>query len=369
MNLQLGKDRCWTHRLVARPQQQGMTLTELMVAMLLGLLLIAATIQVFIGSKQTYRTTEASSVVQENGRFADHFLSHDLRMAGFFGCLGQSELEFTNNVDASSNKYPSDVGAAVDISSENELRAYVISNSLPADLSALGLNMGSNEGDVMPDTEAVLIRRANQCPGGRVVPPLMGDQSANIKIADAESCGLEQNAVALITDCQTADAFGITNNPVSGSKDTLTHSNALNLSNNLSTTYGEDAWVYSMYAAVYYIGRDRAGEPSLYRWSLGKGGTMQAEELVGDIEDLAFEFGIDQDEDFVADTYLDTSELSAADWARVVAVRYSLVARSNEENVIDDVQEYRFDGQDMEGTDRRLRHVFTKTVSLRNRLK
>ncbi|WP_200182377.1 PilW family protein [Ectothiorhodospira mobilis] len=357
------------HSFLTGMRQQGMTLTELMVAMLLGLLLIAAIIQIFTGSKQTYRTTEASSVVQENGRFADHFLSHDLRMAGFFGCLGESELEFTNNVDASSNKYPSDVSEAVNISVDNELRAYAIGSSLPSDLGALGLAMGSNEGDVMPNTEAVLIRRANQCPGGRVVPPLMGDQSANIKIADAESCGLEQNTVALITDCQTADAFGITNNPVSGTKDTLTHSSALNLSNNLSTTYGEDAWVYSMYAAVYYVGRDRAGEPSLYRRMLGKGGTMQAEELVGDIEDLAFEFGIDQDEDFVADTYRDTSELSMADWARVVAVRYSFVARSHEGNVIDNVQEYRFDGQDMEGTDRRLRHVFTKTVSLRNRLK
>lgn len=346
----------------------GMTLIELMVAMLLGLMLIAATIQVFIGSKQTYRTTEASSRVQENGRFADEFLSRDLRMAGFFGCLGESELEFTNNVDP--NKYDSDVGEAVDISAGNELRAFDIGSSLPSDLTALGLSMGSDSGDVLPNTEAVLIRRANQCPGGQVVPPLMGDGAANIKIADAESCGLEQDSVALITDCQTADAFGITNNPLSGgSKDTLNHSNALNDGNTLSTKYGEDAWVYTLYAAVYYIGRNPAGEPALYRRVLSNAGNMVAEELVEHVEDLAFEFGIDENNDFVADTYRDTSELSSADWSKVVAARYSLVARSHEQNVTQGVQEYEFDGSDLEGTDRRLRHVFTKTVSLRNRLK
>ncbi|MGM0517417.1 MAG: PilW family protein [Pseudomonadota bacterium] len=371
MNPLQGKDRNMKHSPLNAHHQRGMTLIELMVAMLLGLMLIAATIQVFIGSKQTYRTTEASSRVQENGRFADQFLSHDLRMAGFFGCLGESELEFTNNVDDSSSKYGSEVGEAVDISAGNELRGYVVGNSLPSDLTALGLSMGSDSGDVLPNTEAVLIRRANQCPGGKVVPPLMGDTSANIKIADAESCGLTQNSVALITDCQTADAFGITNNPVGGSKDTLTHSAALNINNTLSTTYAEDAWVYTLYAAVYYIGRNPAGEPALYRRALGKDGTMQAEELVEHIEDIAFEYGVDYNNDFVADAYRSTSDVETGNlWDEVVAARFSFVARSHEANVTQGVQEYEFDGNDdLEGTDRRLRHVFTKTVSVRNRLK
>ncbi|QGT77489.1 hypothetical protein GM160_00545 [Guyparkeria halophila] len=352
----------------AQAQQTGLSLIELMVALVLGLLLIAAAIQIFLGSKQTYRTTEASSRVQENGRFANLFLSQDLRMAGYFGCLGQAGMQFTNNVDGS--KFDSDAQAAIDISPEGAIQGFEIGTSgLPQDLSDLGLSAGTNAGDVLPDTEAVIVRHASQCPGGNVVQQ-MPDSAANIKIADAASCELDQNDIALITDCETADAFAISNNPQSGGggvpKDTLTHANNINLGTTLSKSYGEDAWVYSFQASIYYLGNNTAGEPALYRRKLING-SLSSEELVEHVEDIAFEFGLDTNGDYVADSYRDTGSVS--NWAQVVAARYSLVARSHEQNVTQTVQNYTFDGEALTGDDRRLRHVFTDTISLRNRLK
>ncbi|MDO9107004.1 MAG: PilW family protein [Methylovulum sp.] len=63
--------------------QSGLTLIELMIAMLLGVFLIGGVVQIFVSSKQTYRMQEGLSRLQENGRFAMDFISRDLRMAGY----------------------------------------------------------------------------------------------------------------------------------------------------------------------------------------------------------------------------------------------------------------------------------------------
>lgn len=67
----------------ARCRQRGVTLIELLVSMALGVFIVAGTIQIFIGSKQTYRTQVALSRLQENGRFALDMLQQSLRMTGY----------------------------------------------------------------------------------------------------------------------------------------------------------------------------------------------------------------------------------------------------------------------------------------------
>ena len=47
-----------------------MTMVELMVALLLGILLTGGTIQVFISNRATYAFNEGYARLQENGRFA-----------------------------------------------------------------------------------------------------------------------------------------------------------------------------------------------------------------------------------------------------------------------------------------------------------
>ena len=69
--------------------QRGLTLVELMIAMLLGLFLLGGLLQIFISSKQTYRMQEGLSRLQENGRFAIDFMARDIRLAGYKGCSSQ----------------------------------------------------------------------------------------------------------------------------------------------------------------------------------------------------------------------------------------------------------------------------------------
>lgn len=63
--------------------QKGFSLVEIMLALTISLFLLAGFVQLFIGSKQTYRFSDGLSRLQENGRFAIDRLAFDIRMAGF----------------------------------------------------------------------------------------------------------------------------------------------------------------------------------------------------------------------------------------------------------------------------------------------
>jgi type IV pilus assembly protein PilW len=67
----------------SRQQQTGLSLVELMVALVLGLVLMTGIIQVFLSSRQTYTANEAMARMQENGRFALEFISRSARNAGY----------------------------------------------------------------------------------------------------------------------------------------------------------------------------------------------------------------------------------------------------------------------------------------------
>ena len=69
-------------------RQSGFSLVELMLATSLGLFLIVGLMQVYLSVEKTYRLQQAIIQLQDNGRFAIHFLSQHIRMAGYADCNG-----------------------------------------------------------------------------------------------------------------------------------------------------------------------------------------------------------------------------------------------------------------------------------------
>ena len=64
-------------------RQRGMSLVELMVAMAIGLVITVVIANLFIGTKQTYRTQDDLSRIQENLRFAFQVVGRTVRQAGY----------------------------------------------------------------------------------------------------------------------------------------------------------------------------------------------------------------------------------------------------------------------------------------------
>ncbi|MBF0264572.1 MAG: PilW family protein [Gammaproteobacteria bacterium] len=360
-------------------KQNGFTLVEIMVALTISMTVLAGVMELYISNKKSYQLHESVARIQEQGRFAMVFLKKELRLAGYMGCMS-NKVKFTNNVDPS--KYPSEVIAAADLvvkSSNNGLagssiQAFNNVTTLPTTLLNLGLSIGSGEGEMITNTDVILVRRSAYCPGGQVVAPLMGSQSANIKIADAScpaGCCINKNDLVVISNCQNADLFAVGNNASAsgGSHDTLTHSNALNTSNTLSIKYGLDARVYKFQASIWYIGNGASGTPALFKKALS-GNTLTTQEMVPDIENMQLLFGQDKTASGDANHYVPADQLVNS--ANVVAIKASFLVSSNKDAITTKPRSVYYNGTIInsgEGSDRRLRRVFNATIALRNRLK
>lgn len=64
----------------------GFSLTELMIAMVLGLLILGGVLGVFMANQTTSRVNTSLSEVQNTARIAFQLMSKDMRSAGFSGC-------------------------------------------------------------------------------------------------------------------------------------------------------------------------------------------------------------------------------------------------------------------------------------------
>ncbi|TDB34375.1 prepilin-type N-terminal cleavage/methylation domain-containing protein, partial [Stenotrophomonas sp. TEPEL] len=78
----------------------GLSLIELMISLVIGLIILLAVVQVFSASRTAYQLSEGLARVQENSRFAMDTLQREIRMAGHFGCTNDQAhtMELTSTL-------------------------------------------------------------------------------------------------------------------------------------------------------------------------------------------------------------------------------------------------------------------------------
>ena len=90
-----------------KDKQSGLTLIELLIAMLIGTLLILGATSMFIANKRVYKEVDFQGRLAENARFGMEMMIRDLRMAGFMGCAVQQGINNrldVLNTDGTQNK-------------------------------------------------------------------------------------------------------------------------------------------------------------------------------------------------------------------------------------------------------------------------
>lgn len=65
-----------------RNSQRGFTLVELMVAMLIGLILMLAAVQLFLTNQRTFALQQALATLHEDGQMVTRYMTADIRQAG-----------------------------------------------------------------------------------------------------------------------------------------------------------------------------------------------------------------------------------------------------------------------------------------------
>lgn len=72
-------------------RQRGLSLVELMISLVVGLILIAAVFNMYSGNVRSARFTEGMQAIQENGRYAVSVLQRSFRLAGYSPIPGVTE--------------------------------------------------------------------------------------------------------------------------------------------------------------------------------------------------------------------------------------------------------------------------------------
>lgn len=395
-------------------------MVEIMVALLIGLVLLTGIVEIYIGSKQSYRLQDQAARMQEGARFALDSLNREARMAGFYGCSIYSEKD-NNYSDCNNpplmrptrllNVLNNRCDLAYDFrfkmqgfeaNSTHPGQTYAITAVNPAPASS-GTGWTPNlvstnpkiDDKVIAGSDVLVIRAPiaasrSALSTSTATTLQVGAGDATIAVGDlliAANCArarLFQATTAVTTIAAGSVPHGTSGTPGNacttwgvlavGSAPVASAYNEDCSSEKLSLFDGSNGGVEIIPVAtiLYYVGRrdptttDPSPGPSLYR----KVGTDSAQELVEGVENMQVLYGVRLANNNLA--YLPAD--SVINWTQVVSLRIGLLLRTLDDNLTTtaDNQSYNANGADVLGTmvkpvsDRRLRRVISTTISIRN---
>ena len=312
-----------------------MSLTEALVALALGMLMMAGAVAGYAKTRDAYSALETNARLQETARYAMALIEADARMAGFWG--------LTSRADAVT------VSAALGFPAKCGGQAWVtdtlrfIDGSNNAYLAAP--NCAALSGGAQPGSDVLVIRRAS---AERITP-----QNATVAAPNRDRVLVVTNRVQgqifVPKDLSNAIPSGYATlddparAPLADTRELLVH--------------------------AYYVSSGSStagGYPALRRKILTAGPDIGDEEIVAGIEDLQFQIGLDTNGDSLADTFVNPG--GATDAAIPVALRIWLRLRAPErDNAFTDDRAAAYADRTMNAShDHFRRLLYSKTLQLRN---
>lgn len=338
-----------THSMTRAMRQSGFGLIELMIALLLGLIVIGGATAVFLSNKQSYRSNDALSQVQENSRIAFELIARDVRQTGLTGCgnLGRVANVLNNGPNNGGTDWYADFG--------NALIGYEGDEDDPA------VTTGTGTAQRVAGTDSLELIGLDD--SGLSVAS-HNPSAANFKLNES-SADLADGDIIVVCDPDHAVITQITN--YNSSNVTLVHNTGTETPGNCSkglgfptqcTTlgnqyaFGPNSQIAKLAAIDWYIGNNPLGGRSLYRIGLLNSGgvpTPTPQEMIRNVDDMQIQYHSP-----AGATYVDADTVTASAWGTVDAVRLTLQFRSTEQ----------FAGTDAQPITRNM----TTTIVLRNRV-
>lgn len=376
---------CAPHR------QAGLTMVELLVAIALGVFLSWGAIQAFLSGRQSYILQQALSRIQENARMAQELIGFDIRSSGSYGCAvgrGMGDADDVNFLPGSSHAVGA--GSTNPTAEHNFAFAVFATNNVSGAANADTTLLANLNPAPLAGTDVLFTHIAIDMGAAILAAP--APTSTQFSVPNR---GFTRTDVLSVADCTSNFIFRPTAVVPVGVNQLITHPprNIPSLPPpSLPLPVG--ATVMRLDAPIYYIANNPAGTPSLYRRLIGG----NSEELLSGVQDMQIEVGIDTNNDGSVDEFRTPNNVTAAQWnawndsnsdgdiqeilnvdgapilvaarveENVVAIRYSLLLRSEEANLVESPQPYTFNGVLTTPTDFRLRQVVTSTVGIRGRL-
>jgi type IV pilus assembly protein PilW len=330
-----------------RLHQDGLSLIELMISITLGLLILAALSTLFVNQSKARAELDKAYRMIDNGRYALEVLSSDLRLAGYYG-----EFAPTSGVPAVPGSLPnpcststSDISGALQLAIQGYDAAGSASqiSSPPCGLT----NTAGSDLSLKAGSDILVVRRASTS------TPIV------------QSAGLNGTHYIQASLCE--------NDPVPFRIDTNPANLTLRTKSCTPTSTTPYADLRNFLVHVYYVSPNNNsspadGIPTLKRLELDPAThAFVVTPLVEGIDYLQVEYGLDNNNDGVPDTYSEAP--SVTDWPDAVAVKLNLVARNNEDTKgYNDTKTYSLGAAGSVGplNDTFKRHAYTQYVRLVN---
>ena len=385
-----------------RNQQQGFSLVELMVAMTIGMFILAAVGLVYMTSKNSFTYANNTVRMGEDASLAIDLLTRDVRMGAFGGCAGTTlarsagpdtilytaddiiDSPILQTTKSTPNLF-SVTGLTDTFSAPNPFSNRVLS----ADTTILGFNgtdtassaartlINAPISDLTISTTAPILFVSGGSDKALQVSaaPVAGTSTLNFS-GDPLKWNNDPTLVfRLISDCKGSEIFRSTSTTTAG---------VMTLESPLLNSYSADAIVTPVTSSTYFLAKRKNGSvtaatSSLYRRHFN-GVAATIEELVPNVDAIHFDYGVNTalqvagpnagQPTFQTDVYVEAN--AVADWSRVVSVRIGFILVSDETNITPDadstIKWIKGDYTPANTTDHRLRRAYSTTVSIRNRM-
>lgn len=339
-----------------RWRQDGFTIVELMIGLVLGLIVIGGSLAMFSSTRTTSTMSGQMADVQSEGRIALDALVRDLRAAGDFGCwpVTNAPINKLNDTDILSV----DNGGLLGYDSGSSVKA---SNGVYGESSVANLEPDKDSSVVV--TYGVRSTLSN-ITSGHAMDSQTDDLVVNMPVQTFQT-----GDIAVVTDCVNWSKFQVTGVVSDSSADTQTLSHAAvstsdsgggNSDSSLGELFGVGATVGRLDAVWWYIGTQSSGDKGLYRMS-ARDATPQL--VSGRVERLQITYGVDTNSDEVVDSTVDAADVS--NWNNVMVANIEMCVRSS--SVVNAVpQTSGTCGGATAPEDRHLYLALHESVSLRN---
>jgi type IV pilus assembly protein PilW len=274
--------------------QSGMSLVELMVAMVIGLFLTAGVFTMFSMSSSNVTTTSQFNQLQENGRIALAIMERDISQLAFMGDITGTDFVVGSNTTINSAAVPNDcVGGGVNNATLPNATASHFRRIWGYEAGVSGVSFNCLSG-VKTNTDVLQIKR------------FIGPNTLSPTTASRHYVATTSSQAIFFTGNQVTPVLA-------------------------SSRY----WEYQHH--IYFI-RDDGDIPVLRRRTLTVANGMNNEEqLVEGIENFRVLYGIDDDGDDIPNRYVPVASVDTIMWdnqsfQRVVAVKLYILVRSVEQD-------------------------------------
>jgi len=313
-----GSDRPSGGQLYAR-RLRGFSLVELMIAVALGLIVIAGVINLFVANRKAYDVQSGNNFLQEDLRIAADRLGWALRMADFWGgnpasnvAVGSAGNGITAN-GSCDGTWATAVTAAVGAGGGG-IYGYDGAASFPLDATCIG-----GSANYMPGSDVFVVRFAD--------PQVLAPGPAVTGVSPAESSTISGNAKELfVLSVPNASAKLFTGSKVPTITSTLP---SYAYAYQLNMFYLRPCSVLVGSATTCSAAADGGMPlPTLMRMYLNNQGALVSEPVIDGIEQMKVEYGVSTDlSTNISPTYETASQVTTnGQWGNVVSVRVSLVA-------------------------------------------